>query len=70
MYAYSHLPDMIKGAEEAVTKSVDRYGISVYVNTDPDWVGADFTIDPQDEKGISIFREFAAKMAEHYKTLI
>jgi hypothetical protein len=70
MYKYWPLREMIEGAECAVTVPVDRYGINIYVDTDPDWSGPDFIIDPLDEKGIAIFREFAAKMAAHYNTLI
>lgn len=64
-----HLAWILKGAEEAVTKKVERYGVSVYVDKDADWCGADFIIDPADKAGIELFRQFAAKMAEHYKSL-
>jgi hypothetical protein len=56
-------------AERAAVKPVLRYGVGVYVDTDPDVCGADFVIDPEDQGGLKIFREFAAKMAAHYKTL-
>lgn len=69
MYTKSILDLQIAFAEEAVTKPIKRYGIAVYVDANPDDVAQDFTIDPADTKGIEIFREFAAKMAEHYKTL-
>jgi hypothetical protein len=59
----------IAGAEKAITEPVERYGVQVYVDSDPDIVGCDFKIDPADSKGISLFREFASRMAEHYKTL-
>lgn len=57
------------GAERAITESVERYGILVYVDGDPDTVGCNFKIEPADIKGIAIAREFFAKIAEHYKTL-
>lgn len=66
---YKNLTRLILGAECAVKDSVDRYGISVYVDTDPDDIAPDIYIHPADEKGLAIFREFAAKMAAHYKTL-
>lgn len=56
-------------AEEAVTKPVERYGVNIYVDSNPDDVAQDFTIDPADTQGIEIFREFAAKMVAHYKSL-
>lgn len=63
------LTDLIESAEKAPSKIVDSYGVSVYVDTDPDWVGYDIWIDPKDEAGLSIFREFVAKMVTHYKSL-
>jgi hypothetical protein len=68
MYANTlHL--QIAGAERSTTEPVEIYGISVYVDTDPDICGYDMLIEPGDKEGISIFREFAAKMAAHYKSL-
>lgn len=69
MYNYNPLQDQIIGAEQAVGKPVERYGVRIYVDTDPDFIAADFTIDPADTIGIAIFREFAKQMAEHYKSL-
>jgi hypothetical protein len=69
MYKYRTIPELIKSAEAAITLPVSRFGIGVYVDGDPDVAGPDIYIDPTDTKGISIFREFAAKIAEHYKTL-
>lgn len=69
MYNYNPLQDMINGAEQAKTKPVERFGVKVFVDADPDLIAPDFAIDPQDEKGLEIFREFAGKMAEHYKSL-
>lgn len=67
---YTHTLNLnISGAERAITEPVERYGVLVYVDSDPDVVGCDFKIDPADTKGIAIAREFFAKMAEHYKTL-
>ena len=63
------LGDNLIGAQNVIICPIERYGVSVYVDTDPDSCGPDFTIDPADEKGIAIFREFAAKMAAHYKSL-
>lgn len=60
---------MAEGARNVVIVPIERYGVSVYVDTDPDWCGPDFIIDPADTEGIAIFREFAARMAAHYKTL-
>lgn len=47
----------------------EHYGVSVFVEGDPDWCGPDIYIDPNDTAGIAIFQEFAQKMAEHYKNL-
>lgn len=69
MYKYLNLDDQATGAQNATTQKVDRYGVAVYVDSDPDWVGAAFVIDPADEQGLKTFREFAAKMAAHYKSL-
>jgi hypothetical protein len=69
MYIYSKIPDQLNGAIMARSREVKRYGVLVYVDTDPDSCSSDFYIDPQDEKGLAIFREFAGKMAEHYKSL-
>jgi hypothetical protein len=63
------MQEIIKSAEAAATKPIERYGVSAYFDSDPDWCGADIFIDPKDEKGIAICREFAAKIAEHYKTI-
>jgi hypothetical protein len=65
----SNLHLQIAGAERAIVEPVERYGVQVYVDSDPDFVGCDFKIDPLDEKGLTIFREFASKMKEHYKSL-
>ena len=69
MYGKQSLNDLTASTEAAITKPVERYGVNIYVDTDPDWIGADIYIHPQDDEGIEIFREFAAKMAAHYKTL-
>lgn len=67
---YEHTLDLnIAGAERAIVEPVERYGVLVYVDSDPDSCGCDFKIDPLDLEGLKIFREFAAKMAEHYKSL-
>ena len=69
---YEHWPiiEMVTGAQSAITAPVGRYGVSVYVDSDPDCSGPDFIIDPLDTEGIRLYREFAAKMAAHYKTLL
>lgn len=69
MYKHCTMPELIQSTEAAITKPVERYGVSVYVDTDADWCGCDTYIDPLDTEGIKIFREFAAKMAAHYKIL-
>lgn len=69
MYQYTPINELITGSEDAITKPVYRYGVSVYAEGDPDIVGPDFHIDPVDLEGLKIFREFASKMAEHYKNL-
>jgi hypothetical protein len=69
MYKFYNIRQLESNAQDATIGAIDRHGVSVYVNTNPDDVSPDFIIDPTDIKGIAIFREFAAKMAEHYKTL-
>lgn len=69
MYKYMTIQQLIKSTEEAVTWPVKAHGVSVYVDTDPDDIAPDIYIDPADTQGIAIFREFAAKMALHYKSL-
>lgn len=69
MYKHRPIPELIKTTEESVTWDVSAYGILVYVDTNPDDIAPDIYIDPADNEGIAIFREFAAKMAAHYKTL-
>lgn len=69
MYKYYNVRQLEVNARKAITDPIDGLGVSVYICTNPDDVGPDFVIDPADTKGIEIFREFATKMAEHYKTL-
>ena len=69
LYPYDDVQIMIECAKDAVTKPIERYGIQVFFECDPDIGGYDFKIDPLDLKGIEIAREFAAKMAEHYASL-
>jgi hypothetical protein len=69
MYKYRPIEDMKKGSQFAILAPVKRYGISVYVDSDPDVSGPDFIIDPADTEGLAIFREFAAKINEHYNKL-
>jgi len=70
MYKYHPISELIQSTEAAITKPIERYGIAVYVDCHPDDVSADIYIDPKDAKGIALFREFATKIAEHYKTLL
>jgi hypothetical protein len=70
MYKFYNIRQLESNAQDATIGKIDRHGVGVYVDTNPDDVSPDFVIDPTDEKGIAIFREFAAKMAEHYKTLV
>lgn len=70
MYEYWPIIEMVTGAQSAIAAPVGRYGVSVYVDSDPDWSGPDFIIDPADTEGIKLFREFASKMAAHYNTLL
>jgi hypothetical protein len=63
------LPLNIAGSEQAITEPVERYGVLVYVDADPDTCSCSFKIDPNDEEGLAIFREFAAKINERYNKL-
>lgn len=69
MYKYMTIPELIISTETAVTRPVKVHGVSVFVDTNPDDIAPDIYIDPADTKGIEIFREFAAKMSAHYKSL-
>lgn len=71
MYTRFTIPELIQSTEAALAYPIEhaRTGVSVYVDCNPDDVSPDFVIDPADTKGIEIFREFAARMAAHYKTL-
>ena len=69
MYTHDDLQDYAARALAAATRPVERHGIMVYMNADPDFAGPDFVIHYKDEAGKAIFREFAAKMAAHYTTL-
>lgn len=68
MYTSDDIQDYAARALAAATRPVERHGIMVYMNCDPDFAGADFLIHCKDAAGIKIFREFAAKMAAHYTT--
>lgn len=77
IYEFADLPAMQETAEninDIITHDVSksdfwRVGIEVYVGCFTDVSGPSFVIDPADTQGIAIFREFAAKMAAHYKSL-
>lgn len=42
-------------------------GVLVFDSWHVDYVGAMFSIDPKDEIGIALFKEFCAKLYEHYR---
>jgi hypothetical protein len=69
MYTHDDIQDYANRALAAATRPVERHGVMVYMNADPDFAGPDFIIHRKDAHGIAIFREFAAKMAAHYNTL-
>jgi hypothetical protein len=69
MYKYSKIQDQVTGAKQAAEKPVLRYGITVYVDSDPDYVGPDFYIDPLDVEGIWLFQDCCAKMKAHFEKL-
>jgi hypothetical protein len=69
MYTCNTIPDMITSIEHIVSNPIERQGVLVYVDADPDFASADFQIDPADTKGLEIFRQFCRDMAEHYKHL-
>ncbi len=64
------LPLNIAGSERAKTEPVERYGVLVYVDADPEIESCSFKIEPDDEVGLAIFRQFAAKINERYKSLV
>jgi hypothetical protein len=68
MYNHYSTQDLQERTIKAVADA-EIFGVSVFVESDPEWCGADMYIDPTDEAGISIFREFSLKMAEHYRKL-
>ena len=72
-YQYHDMIIMQKIAEglsvNAHTGDFYRTGIEIYVGSFPDVSGPDLVIDPMDHKGVELFKEFAAKLAEHYKTI-
>lgn len=75
IYEFADIPAMQETAENIdsiMTNKSDfwRVGIEVYVGVFTDVSGPSFVIDPADTEGIAIFREFATKMAAHYKTLL
>lgn len=68
MYDQYPIQHILPKTEKALNDAA-IHGVSVYVESDPEYCGADIYIDPQDEAGIAIFREFSQKMAEHFKKL-
>jgi hypothetical protein len=67
---YEHTLEMnIAGAEMGITEPIDRYGVRVFINSDPDYVSCAFKIEEDDTEGIRLFREFSAKIKAHYKSL-
>lgn len=77
MYRYHDTTQFEKNTEsiddrlssDVVKSDFWRFGVAVYVGSDPDVSGPEFIIDPFDEKGIEIFKSFCQQMAEHYKHL-
>lgn len=69
MYKYYPIADLIKTTEQAITWPVRAHGVMVYVDMNPDDIAPDIYIDPADEEGLKLFREFASKMVEHYKSI-
>jgi hypothetical protein len=70
MYKYNPIPVLIASTEAAIKKPIERLGVVVYVECNPDDVGPDIYIDPTDKAGITIFHDFLAKINEHYKSLV
>lgn len=58
----------IAGTEKGMIEKITQ-DVMIYIDSEPDYVGPDFVIKASDKVGIKIFREFAAKMAAHYKSL-
>lgn len=58
----------IAGTEKGMIEKITQ-DVMIYIDGEPDYVGPDFVIKANDTKGIAIFREFAVKMAAHYKSL-
>jgi hypothetical protein len=73
IYQYHDITQMQKVAEGlSVNVQIGdfyRTGIEIYVGGFPDVSGPDLVIDPTDHKGVELFKEFAAKLADHYKTV-
>ena len=69
MYKYHSIVELIKTTEAAIARPIERHGVGVYVECNPDDVSPDMYIDPADAKGLAIFREFETKILAHYKSL-
>jgi hypothetical protein len=73
IYQYNDMVQMRKIAEGLAANvhigDFYRTGIEIYVGSFPDVSGPDLVIDPNDHKGVELFREFAAELADHYKTV-
>lgn len=69
MYEYHLIPYLIQSTEAAITKQIERHGIGIYVDCNPDDVSPDIYIDPADTEGIAIVRRCLAEILAHYKSL-
>jgi hypothetical protein len=76
MYQYYDMDQMQKVAtempsdiEKGAIGDFYRTGIEIYVGSFPDVSGPDLVIDPHDHAAVELFKDFAGKLAEHYKNL-
>jgi hypothetical protein len=65
---YNDLTYQLAGAERGSVCDISK-DVMVYIDGEPDFGSYDFMINASDRKGMAIFREFARKMKEHFKTL-
>lgn len=72
-YKYFNMGQLQEVAENLVTNieigDFYRTGVEIYVGSFPDVSGPDLVIDPCDREGIELFKEFASKLAAHYRTI-
>lgn len=73
IYEYHDMVQMQKVAEGLAVNvhagDFYRTGIEIYVGSFPDVSGPDLVIDPTDHIGVELFKEFAGKLAKHFKTI-